>query len=119
MKKIVWLLLVVPCFAQEITITQPAKVATVEVAFHYTMPDDPFVKTSAVVPSMAPTTILWMWGDDQRKFEYFPFAKGQDARHVYKPGKYTVLVSVIDAKNRLIRQDALSFIVSESLAAAE
>jgi len=118
MKTILCLLLFcVSCFSQEITITQPTKVATVDVAFHFTMPEsDEYVKTSKLVESMAPATILWMWGDDSRKFDYFPFAKGRDVRHTYKPGRYTALVSVIDSRNRLIRQSAITFNVTNSLA---
>ena len=96
--------------SQEITITQPANIDVVRVSFHYALPDsDEFVKASKVVPTMAPTTILWMWGDTDKSYEYFPYAKGQDVKHTYKAGEYTVVVSVIDAKNRLIRQTRMRF----------
>jgi len=103
--------------AQEITITGPHQAESLDVSLHYSLTvNDEFAKNAKLYPDMAPTTILWMWNDgpEGKAFTYYPYAKGLDVRHTYKKGEYTVIVSVIDRKNRLIRQDRIHFKVLAS-----
>lgn len=111
------------CFAQSkdftVSTELDATVASgVSVSLTYTLPaDDPVWQAMVTDPKQAPAHIAWHWGDEapgahQRNFSEGAHAATNKATHTYKPGRYSVMVTVTDVKNRLVKQDSIQIKVS-------
>jgi len=99
-------------------VDSPARTATVEVHLSYSLPaDDPFVVAGRTDPKQAPAKITWFFGDEkpgvkQRNYTDRPWSASNTITHSYPPGKYAVMVVIVDQKGRLVKEDGIEIEVS-------
>ena len=97
------------------TVTQPQPDGSVLVRFAYA-PDPKTFITSPTNPLMQPHDVVWLWGDEEpgarsKNYSIYDYAHGMNTVHQFKPGKYSVTVSIVDIKNRLVKQSYCTVIV--------
>lgn len=112
------------CFAQDpknLTASSEFDAAVgkgVKIEFSYAIPaDDPLLKNAAMFPAQTPTRIQWHWGDEaesagKKNYSEAVHASVNKMTHVYKPGNYTMVVTITDTKGRLVIQDSMRIKVS-------
>jgi len=99
-------------------VDSPARTATVEVHLSYSLPsDDPFVIAGKTDPKQAPAKIAWFFGDEkpgtkQRNYKEQQWSAPSTITHSYPPGKYAVMVVIVDQKGRLVKEDGIEIEVS-------